>query len=279
MSATAAAKRILVIDDEPDVIEIVRALLSTKGHDVITAGGGEEGLALAEKERPDLIITDLMMPRVSGLEVIKQLKRNARLRTTPIVVISALGDEKQPPEFWIKSLGIEDYIPKPFDPLDFIGRIEYLFRRSGYVSSQNSEFDSLKKRSITPSRDAETQIPLESNEGSPVSVVRTFVESRNRQDFAAEFNCLGEEMLGQLSMREYVSRRRTAFVNDKGSARKHEVISVGEEKISINIAKVQITRRDTTNGDSRERQEVYSLKKTHRGWKIVNYRMVKETAS
>lgn len=278
MSESAAAKRILVIDDEPDVIEILRALLSTKGHEVITASGGEEGLALAESEMPDLIITDLMMPRISGLEVIKQLKKNARLRTIPIVVISALGDEKRPPEFWVKSLGIEDYITKPFDPLDFIGRIEYLFRRSSYVSSQSSDFDA-KRRPITPSRDVETQIPLEDSNAAPAAVVRAFVESWNRQDFAAEFNCLGEEMLGPLSMREYVSRRRTAFVNDKGSQRRHEVLSVDEEKISLNIAKVQITRCDTTNGQGKKRQEVYSLKKTNRGWKIVNCRIVKEPTS
>ncbi|MCC6545619.1 response regulator [Candidatus Sumerlaeota bacterium] len=279
MSEATAAKRILVIDDEQDVIEIVRALLSTKGHEVITAAGGEEGLALAESERPDLIITDLMMPRVSGLEVIKQLKKNARLRTTPIVVISALGDEKRPPDFWVKSLGVEDYVPKPFDPLDFIGRIEYLFRRNSYVSSQVSDFDSARRRPATPASDLETQIPFDAADASPSMVVRTFVESWNKQDFPAEYHCLGEEMLGQLSMREYVSRRRTAFVNDKGFARRHEMLSVDEEKISLNIAKVGITRRDTTNNQSKERKEVYSLKKTNRGWKIVSYRAVKEPTS
>jgi CheY-like chemotaxis protein len=271
-------KRILVIDDEPDVLEMIRAMLITKGHQVQTASSGEEGLAEAERNPPDLIITDLMMPRVSGLEVLKRVKKSEKLKGIPLVVVSALGDEKRPAEFWIKSLGIDDYIIKPFDPLDFIGRIEYLFRKGGYVSTQQPEFEMMpspQRRAPVNADASETLIPLELSGASPSEVVRAFIEAWNRQEFSTEFDCLGEEMIGALPMRDYVSRRRAAFLDEKGQSRTQKVLAVEEEKISLNVAKVVIHRLDTTNGQQRERREAYSLKKTYKGWKIIACRMLK----
>lgn len=292
-------KRIVVIDDEEDVLRIIRAALITRGYAVELAPGGAEGLAAIERERPDLIICDLMMPRVSGLEVLKRLKRMPTAQGVPIVILSALGTDDRPPEFWVKMLGVDDFVQKPFDPLDLLGRVEYLFRRGGYVSARGMgtgtptnhapaappavppirlpESESARPLRTAPTEDqVATRSPIEVGEVAPSVVVKIFVEAWNRQDFATEFQCLGEEMLGGLDLRAYVERRRQTYLDEKAQARQQRVLGVEEEKISLNVAKVVIDREDTIAGAAKSRKETYSLKKTYKGWKIVAVRMVKK---
>lgn len=257
------SKRILAIDDEPDVLEIVRAVVATKGYEVVTASGGEQGLQIAEEQRPDLIICDLMMPRMSGLEVLKRLKRHQRLRTVPVIIVSALGDAERPPEFWVKSLGIDDYVMKPFDPLDLLGRVEYVLRRSMYVSSQGAD-ETRHPGAVTQNRRS-----VDLQEATPAEVIRAFVEAWNTQDFALEYNTMAEEMRGSMTINDYVERRRTCFLEEKGHNREQRVVRVEEEKISLNVAKVVIEREDRVASVPKARREAYSLKKTHLGWKII----------
>lgn len=263
-------KKILVIDDEPDVLDVIRAVLKTKGHRIVTAAGGEEGLQRVEQEGPDLIVLDLMMPRVSGLEVIKRLKANEAHRRIPIIVVSAIGaDDKHPRDFWIKGLGVDDFLEKPFDPLDLVGRVEFIFRRNDYVSHRPPGIDEDTDRNLN----TQARVPLEKAE--PSEVVAAFVESYNDGDFATEFNCLGEEMTGGLAQHDYVARRRQVYLDDKGSGRSQRIAAVHSEEVSVNIAKVVVDREESASGQSRRRREQYALKKTHRGWKIVNYRPVR----
>lgn len=268
--------KILLIDDEPDVLEMVRAVLMTKGYEVVAARGGEEGLALAEEMTPDLIISDLMMPKVSGLEVIKRLKRHQRLRRVPIIVLSALGDdEKRPPEFWIKSLSIDDYLQKPFDPLDLLGRVEFIFRRESYVSTRSGIGLPVEEEAARADNDSDTHLPFDVGGAEPHEVVRTFIESWNNQDFAVEHQCISDEMMGGMDKHAYVARRRQTYFEEKGRGRTQKVTDVVEEKISLNVAKVVVDREDTVDGRARSRRETYTLKKTNRGWKIIGCRSVK----
>ena len=85
---------ILVVDDEEDIRELVRYNLTKGGFNVVTAASGEEGLSIAEEIKPSLIVLDIMLPGIDGLEVCRRLKSNPALKKTPIVMISALGDEK-----------------------------------------------------------------------------------------------------------------------------------------------------------------------------------------
>ena len=281
-------KTILVIDDEVDVLDMVRAVLGTKGHTVLLGRGGEEGLAIAAKERPDLIICDLMMPRVSGLEVIKRVKKDDVLKSIPFVVMSALGDDNdRPPQFWIKGLGIDDYVRKPFDPLDLLGRVEYLLRRGTYLSAQPATAERDTPPPITPlaakrppashqvAPDNDTRAPFDLTGMSPQEVVRVFVESWNVQDFASEYNCMGDEMNGQMGLHDYVARRRQTYLEEKGLSRVQRVEAVVEEKVSLNVAKVVIDRVDTIQGSPSSRRETYTLKKTYKGWKIIGCRSAK----
>lgn len=258
-------KKILLIDDEEDVLQMLTATLKTRNFDVVTAGAGDVGLELAEQEKPDLIISDLMMPRVSGLEFLKRMRKNARIRDTPVIIISAIGASDRPPEYWVRTLGVDDYIQKPFDPLDLLGRVEYILRRNDYVSSRAETAEE-------PLREAETIAPLDLRDATPEQVVRAFVESWNRQDFATEFNCMSDEMLGRTEQHEYVSRRRQMYAQEDGRHRQQRVLEVHEQKTSVNVAKVVIDREERVNGDVTQRRETYTLKKTHNGWKILQCR-------
>ncbi len=272
------AKRILSIDDESDVLEIIRAVLRTKGHQVVTALGGEAGLIEAERTTPDLITLDLMMPRMSGLEVIKRLKASDKLRHVPVIVISAIAaDDKRTAEFWIKGLGVADFIDKPFDPLDLLGRVEYIFRRSSYGSAPS-------QGPAMPAGEAAGSLSSASRDGipkdaPPSEVVRLFVESWNERDFGTEFDGLGEEMTGGLKRADYVARRIQVHSEDSGHELVQRVACVVSEDVSVNLAKVVIDREEVHGGKTRRRREAFALKKTLQGWKIVNYRALKESPS
>jgi response regulator RpfG family c-di-GMP phosphodiesterase len=213
-----------------------------------------------ESEQPDLVICDLMMPRMSGLEVLKRKKKNAAIAPIPMIILSAIADDR-PTEFWTRSLGVEDYIIKPFDPLDLLGRVEYLFRRSSYVSARPSAQNL-----------DQTVAPIDLSDATPAEVVRVFVEAWNNQDFASEFQTLGEEMLAGMAARDYVDRRRHCYIDEKGQAREQRVSAVVESKISLNVAKIVIDRSDRTREGTESRKETYTLKKTGKGWKIINCR-------
>jgi two-component system phosphate regulon response regulator PhoB len=119
--------RVLVVDDEDDLLELVRYNLSKEGYAVECVGSGEEALVAARREPPDLIVLDLMLPAVDGLEVCRRLKGDSRTRDVPIVMLTAKGEERD----MITGLerGADDYIAKPFSPRVLTARIKALLRR------------------------------------------------------------------------------------------------------------------------------------------------------
>jgi two-component system alkaline phosphatase synthesis response regulator PhoP len=123
----APTHRILVVDDEDDLLELVRYNLAKEGYDVVCVGSGEEALKVARKDPPDLIVLDLMLPAVDGLEVCRRLKGDARTREVPIVMLTAKSEESD----MIAGLdrGADDYIAKPFSPRVLTARIKALLRR------------------------------------------------------------------------------------------------------------------------------------------------------
>jgi two-component system response regulator VicR len=117
------AKRIVCIEDEPDMIELLRTILEGKGFEFIAADGGVEGLKVVREERPDLILLDLMMPDMDGWEVFQQVKDDPELSKIPVVVVTAKAQSID------KVLGLyiaraEDYITKPFKVQDLVDSIE-----------------------------------------------------------------------------------------------------------------------------------------------------------
>jgi len=265
-------RRVLVVDDESDVVELVRVILSTKGYEVIPTYNGEDGLAAALADKPDLIITDLKMPGISGMEFIKRVRANPEVAGIPILVISSLGSQVDKPDsFWTLGLGSDDFLAKPFDPLGLLGRVEYLLRKNSYVSERVNPVGASIAMGATPTpHSVNTPNPALVSD-NPADVVKAFITSWNDQDFVTEYDCLGEEMLHGLGKNEYIHRRMQSFADDKG-ATKHQVIDAEPLKTGELTATVACLRDDTVSGASHRKDERYTLKKTLNGWKIVNVR-------
>ncbi len=123
-----ANENILVVDDEEDVLELVRYNLDKSGYQVETASSGEEALTKARRKLPDLVILDLMLPGMDGLEVCKKLKNDAKTEGLPIIVLTAKGEETD--VVTGLELGADDYVTKPFSPKVLIARVRRILRRA-----------------------------------------------------------------------------------------------------------------------------------------------------
>ena len=112
--SSVAAKRVLLVDDDPEIIDAIRFALEAKGYQIFIARDGNQGLAMAEREDPDLVILDMMMPKRSGFLVLEKLRRT---RPVPVRVIMITANEGSRHKAYAEMLGVDDYIRKPF-PMD-----------------------------------------------------------------------------------------------------------------------------------------------------------------
>jgi DNA-binding response OmpR family regulator len=112
--SAAAAKRVLLVDDDGEIIESMRYALESKGYQILVARDGNQGLAMAEREDPDLVILDMMMPKRSGFLVLEKLRRT---RPVPLRIIMITANEGSRHKAYAEMLGVDDYIRKPF-PMD-----------------------------------------------------------------------------------------------------------------------------------------------------------------
>jgi DNA-binding response OmpR family regulator len=121
-------KRVVCVEDEPAMIDLIRLILSRKGYEVIGAMGGREGLEAIQRERPDIVLLDLMMPDMDGWEVYQKMKANDATKHIPVIVVTAKAQSID------KVLGlhiakVDDYITKPFGPQDLIDSVEKVLAR------------------------------------------------------------------------------------------------------------------------------------------------------
>ncbi|MGB9698222.1 MAG: response regulator [Thermodesulfobacteriota bacterium] len=114
--------RILIIDDEIDLVETIRFPLELEGYQVLVAYNGEEGLHLARKEKPDLIILDLMLPKIDGYKICRFLKFDEKYKHIPIIMLTARSQEKD--RLLGKETGADEYITKPFDLDELVNSIK-----------------------------------------------------------------------------------------------------------------------------------------------------------
>jgi len=122
------SKRILCIEDEADMIELMQLILSRKGYEVSGAAGGQEGLEKVRAEMPDLVLLDLMMPDMGGWEVYQQMKADEKMKDIPVIIVTAKAQSID------KVLGlyiakVDDYIAKPFSPSELIDSVEHVLRK------------------------------------------------------------------------------------------------------------------------------------------------------
>lgn len=120
-------KRILFVDDERDLVEMVTFRLKAHGYEVITAYDGQEALDKARREKPDLIILDLMLPKIDGYKVCRMLKFDEKYKKIPIIMFTARAQDKD--EKLGFEVGADAYLNKPFDPDFFLAKIEELIKQ------------------------------------------------------------------------------------------------------------------------------------------------------
>ena len=123
-----AKRKIVCVEDEPDMIDLVRLILERQNYQVVGALGGKEGIETIRREKPDLVLLDLMMPDVDGWEVYRQVRADYRLKDIPIIVVTAKAQSID------KVLGlhiakVEDYITKPFGPQELLWSIEKVLKK------------------------------------------------------------------------------------------------------------------------------------------------------
>ena len=123
---------LLIIEDEPELVRVLRSYLEQAGFNVLTALRGDTGLTTWEDKNPDLVILDLNLPGMDGLDVARHIRR-AETRRTPIIMLTARADEMD--QLIGLELGADDYIPKPFSPRIVVARVNALLRRSEAIKS------------------------------------------------------------------------------------------------------------------------------------------------
>lgn len=157
-------KRILVVDDEVKIVELVSDYLKRSGYDVLSATDGKSALEKVQREKPDLIILDLGLPKMDGLDVTRSIRQSS---VAPIIMLTARSDESD--KLIGLELGADDYITKPFSPKELVARVRVVFRRMGTYHEQQSETISIKDlildiprmRVTAEARDIEALTPTE----------------------------------------------------------------------------------------------------------------------
>jgi DNA-binding response OmpR family regulator len=122
------APTVLVVEDDPTILQLLEVNFEMEGYIVLRAEDGEQGLAVARESQPDVIVSDVMMPKMSGLELVQALKTSADTKAIPVILLSAKAqgaDVRMGLE-----AGADDYVTKPFEPLDLIDRVNAVLLRT-----------------------------------------------------------------------------------------------------------------------------------------------------
>ena len=127
MKELAPSKKILIVDDEPDILEFLQYNLKREGYEVVTASDGKQAIVVAERERPDLIILDIMMPEMDGVETCRVLRSHKDFAEVPVAFLTARDEDFS--QIAALDVGGDDYITKPIKPRVLVSRIQALLRR------------------------------------------------------------------------------------------------------------------------------------------------------
>ncbi len=141
-------RRILIIEDDKDIVELVRYNLEKEDFQVLATSDGVSGLAQVKKSPPDLLLLDLMLPKLSGLEICKDIRRDTSLNRLPILMLTARGDEAD--RVVGLELGADDYVTKPFSPRELVARVRALLRRAEPAGSESTKSLEVGKLVIDP---------------------------------------------------------------------------------------------------------------------------------
>lgn len=176
-----ANKKLLLVEDDEHILELLQYNLETRHYDISIARDGEEGIRLARAERPDLIILDLMLPKVDGLDVCRVIRRDDQIADTPIIMLTAKGSEMD--KITGLELGADDYITKPFSIRELMTRIKVVLRRYEKTAASPTEEKRLQIDQLVMDLDKH-EVTIE---GVPVhltfkefELLRKLMENRNK---------------------------------------------------------------------------------------------------
>lgn len=178
-------QRILVVDDEPDITALVAYHLAKASYRVLTAGNGRDALRAAREERPDLIVLDLMLPGLTGYEVLAELRRQEETKDIGVIVLTARKEE--PDRIKGLSLGADDYLPKPFSPPELVLRVGAVLRRlaapavasGGLLAAGQIALDKTAHRATVSDREIELT-------ATEFRLLRTLMERQGRVQSRAQ---------------------------------------------------------------------------------------------
>jgi len=151
IAAPATTARILVVDDEPDIVALVVYHLAKSGYRVSSASTGPDAVAVAKRERPALVVLDLMLPGLSGFDVLREIRSDAGTKDIAVLMLTARKEE--PDRIKGLSLGADDYLTKPFSPQELVLRVQAILRRT---TAAGQAGDVLQAGPITIDRAAHT---------------------------------------------------------------------------------------------------------------------------
>lgn len=137
MKETTPAKKILIVDDEPDILEFLQYNLRKEGYAVVTASDGKQAIGVAEREKPNLILMDIMMPELDGVETCRMLRGRKEFNDTPIAFLTARDEDFS--QITALDVGGDDYITKPIKPRVLLSRISALLRRTSRANDEDIE--------------------------------------------------------------------------------------------------------------------------------------------
>ena len=170
--------RILIVDDEQDIVELLSYNLEKEGFSIVKAYDGEDALRLVRSEKPELMILDLMLPKMNGLDVCKAIRRNPEIANLPIIMLTAKGDEVD--KIIGLEVGADDYVTKPFSVKELVARVRAILRRlhDNGNKTEKEEFFNYKKLTINY---ASCQVQISGNPVtlSPTELKILFFLSRN----------------------------------------------------------------------------------------------------
>jgi two-component system alkaline phosphatase synthesis response regulator PhoP len=136
-----ANEKILIVDDEEHIVELIQFNLLNSGYEVLTANNGIDAVKIAKSEKPSLLLLDLMLPGIDGFDVCKEIKRDNEMKKTSIIMLTAKGEELD--KILGLELGADDYITKPFSVRELLARVKAVLRRtSSFSESQDDVYDS-----------------------------------------------------------------------------------------------------------------------------------------
>ena len=139
-----------VVEDEEDIARLIRYNLSLQGFQVSCSASGEEGLVIIEQEKVDLVLLDLMLPGIDGLEVCRQIKNDPKVASLPVIMVTAKGEEADIVRGL--ELGAEDYITKPFSPNVLVARVKTALRRLDEISTDSDDLIVIRDLTVHPGK-------------------------------------------------------------------------------------------------------------------------------